>query len=159
MRIGSRLAVLAAVAAIGCTTIQTEYAEDLDADLSGRKTFSIEKAETPSEMDPGAAQAWSERRQLIRGLIRDELTAKGYQETGENPDLRVHFFAVRGYDFRQEHHFPEQRGMIDIRAADPASGEWLWHGWAKETLTERQDEEAEIRKAVPMILSRFPSAS
>jgi hypothetical protein len=46
-----------------------------------------------------------------------------------------------------------------LHVVDPSTGQWLWHGWATETIVERLDENEEIREAVPLIPSKFPHAS
>lgn len=53
----------------------------------------------------------------------------------------------------------QTEGEVDIRAADPKSGQWIWQGWARETMIERLNPDDEIDKAVPMIMERFPTAT
>lgn len=159
------LVLFASLVLSGCVRLQPSWKFDPDLDLSGRNSFSIAEATAPpTGMSAGDAQLWTQRRDLVRTLIRDDLVAKGYRETAESPDLLVHSrigtgsTAVDsfGMDAEFEH---ERQGTVDIVVADPATGKWLWHGWAKETITERLDANEEIREAVPLILSKFPRAS
>ena len=160
MGIGVRIAAIASVVLLGCVTIQPSWKFDPDLDLSGRHTFAVaESLEPPSGMSADDARLWTERRDLIQQLIRDDLIAKGYRETQEQPDLLVHFFAGIGLKGMGTDFGTERMGKIDIRVVDPSTGQWLWHGWATETMVERLDENEEIREAVPLILSKFPRAS
>jgi hypothetical protein len=165
MRVVTRVAAIAWVAVLGCVGLQPSWKFDPDLDLSGRRTFSIAKATAPPiGMSESDAKLWNQRRDLVQKLIRDDLVAKGYREADEKPDLLVQSrvgtgnkavdsFALRG---SFEH---ERYGTVDIVVADPATGKWLWHGWVTETISEQLDANAEISKAVPLILSKFPPAS
>ena len=153
------LALFTAVLATGCARIQPAWTDIPDSDLAERRSFRIDTASPPAGFDAEKRQVWEDRRSLVRGLVREALVAKGYHEMINEPDFVVRFWGKEGGDYAQEHHDGETKGTLDIRAMDPKSGKWLWHGWASETLTRRLDVEAEIREAVASILAKFPRSA
>jgi hypothetical protein len=159
MRRTALLVLLTAIIATGCTRIQPEWTDIPDTGLSQKSSFRIDTATAPKSLDGDEKQLWEDRRTLIRGLIRAELVARGYREAINDPDFVIRFWGRRGGDYAQEHHYDEPKGTIDIRAMDPPTGKWLWHGWATETMVKRLDAEEEIREAVPMILEKFPRSA
>jgi hypothetical protein len=159
MRGATLLFFLAGVLATGCTRIQPGWTDIPDSGLAQLRSFRLDTATAPEGLTGDERQLWDERRTLVRGLIREQLTAKGYREMINDPDFVVRFWGKRGGDYAQEHHYDEQKGTIDIRAIDPESSKWLWHGFASETIVRRLDAESEIREAVSMILEEFPRST
>ena len=159
MRPATLLVLLAAALTAGCTQIQPNWTDIPGTDLAQRNAFRLDTATPPEGLDEEEQQRWDERRKLVRGLVRQELTAKGYRETINDPDFLVRFWGKRGGAYSKFRYSGEQKGTIDIRAMDPETGKWLWHGWASETIVRRLDAEDELRKAVPMILEKFPRSA
>lgn len=156
MRHAAIFALLATALATGCARIQPAWSDLPASDLAGRSSFRIDTATAPADVGGDARKAWEDRRTLVRGLIRHELEARGYREVINDPEFVIRFWGREGADYAQQHHYDEKRGTLDIRAMDPDTGQWLWHGWASETITRRFDAEAALREAVPMILEKFP---
>lgn len=159
MRRTTTLVLLAAALAIGCARIQPAWDDIPGSDLAGRHSFRIDTATPPADLGPDERRTWEDQRTLVRGLIREDLAAKGYRETINDPDFVVRFWGKRGASYAEEHHYAEQKGSLDIRAVDPETGAWLWHGWASETITRGFDADEEIRRAVAAILERFPTSA
>lgn len=158
--VGLPAAAFCAMALLGCVNIRPEWKFDPNLDLSGRETFRVASAgNAPSTLSADDQRLWTWRQEMIRGLIRDDLAAKGYREAAADADLRVDFFVASGLKGMETFHEAERRGKIDIHVSDPVTGTWLWHGWATETLVDRLDENEAIREAIPLILSKFPKAS
>lgn len=140
----------------GCTRIVPDWQFEPDLDLSPRASFSIAPAAVPSGLSPDEQATWKHRRTLVASLVRSGLAAKGYREVADQPDLVVKLWAQVALKDSTTHQEAERLGTIDIVVMDPPTGTWLWHGWAAETITARLDGDAEIRKAVPLILEKFP---
>ena len=153
--------VVIAIALAGCASrVNPTWATDWDLDLPNRKAFSVARPEgPPKELEENDRRLWIERRDLVTGLIRNNLISKGYHVAKANPEIVMHFRVGSGPTGMITYFEKQRLGELDIRAADPTSGQWLWHAWATETVTERLDAREEISEAVPLLLSNFPPAS
>jgi len=153
--------VVIAIALAGCASrVNPTWATDWDLDLPNRKAFSVARPEgPPKELEENDRRLWIERRDLVTGLIRNNLISKGYHVAKANPEIVMHFRVGSGPTGMITYFEKQRLGELDIRAADPTSGKWLWHAWATETVTERLDAREEISEAVPLLLSNFPPAS
>jgi hypothetical protein len=155
------IALLSILAVAGCTRVNAGWSLPSQADLASRRSFSLEAvSSSPGELSTASPEDWARRQRLLRTLILTELTNKGYRHSESSADFVVRYVAgVERKDGASTWGDGSLQGEIDVHAVDPVSGRWLWHGWATETLTARLDRDAEIRKAVREILSRFPPAS
>lgn len=153
--------VVIAIALTGCASrVNPSWVTDRDLDLPNRKAFSVARPQgPPNELEANDRRLWIERRDLVTGLIRNDLISKGYHVTETNPEIVMHFRVGSGPKGMNTYFENERLGELDIRAADPTSGKWLWHAWATETVTDRLDAREEISEAVPLLLSNFPPAS
>ncbi len=150
-----------AIALAGCASrVNPTWATDWDLDLPNRKAFRVARPDGPPKgLEANDQRLWIERRDLVTGLIRNNLISKGYRVTEADPEMVMHFRVGSGLKGMNTYFENERLGELDIRAADPTSGKWLWQAWATETVTDRLDAREEISEAVPLLLSNFPPAS
>ncbi len=166
MRVIRAISIAAAAASlmwVGCASVQPgslrpEWKINADVDWTGksRYRFGAEKQAASADLEA----VWVKQRELVRSLVREEMAAKGYTEDPESADWVVQFYV--GTEPRGTMHYyrsTETKGQVDIHISTGESDPWIWHGWATRTVGEYIDADEEIRKAVPLILSKLPPAS
>ena len=158
MRRAALVIALVSVLWMGCAQLQTDWTDIPDSDIAQRNTFTVEKAAIPDGLSAADQTFWQDRRALIHSVISQNLTAKGYREVAVDPQFIVRFWAKRGTSYAQKYSYSEPKGTLDIRAVDPVSNKWLWHGWANKTLPAERTGDELVREAVEAIMATFPKA-
>jgi hypothetical protein len=150
----------AAIALIGCSSVQVRTDYDRDTDFSQYGSFGW--AEDRSD---GGVRSLHDAR--IRSAVERTLTARGYTVTDRRPDALLTYHAAvqrqvavsprpfrsrwGGADVRS---WPE--GTLVIEVVDPSLRQIVWRGVARSVLDRSDDPVARIEEAVHEIFEKYP---
>jgi hypothetical protein len=154
--------------------VQADY--DTSADFSRLRTYTWLQTPSAAPRDPRINNDLLDSR--VHAAVNDELHAKGYSESGENPDFRVAYHVVLkekvaaaafpgsyGYGLGRWPAESDVRvatyeeGMLLLDVVDGGTNELVWRGTAQARIDpERtpQERTALIRAAVQKMLKDFP---
>lgn len=167
----------------GCSGgIQTSSMTTKGAELKKYKTYAWVKPGNPDDETRKDDKLYSG---LILELANSELKKKGFRLDAENPEA-VFLFDTKVEDRIKYTQNPQvtvgvgfggpgyyggfsapvaggefiahetMQGMLFIEMYDTKTQKLLWRGWAEEEITQKNDVEADIRKAVKHIFIRLP---
>jgi hypothetical protein len=167
----------------GCSGgIQTSSMTTKGAELKNYKTYAWAKPPNPDDEARKDDKVYAS---LILELANTELQKKGFKIDAENPDV-VFLFDTRveerikttqnpyvsvGVGFGGPGYYggfsapvsggqfvahETVQGMLFIEMYDTKTQKLLWRGWAEEEITQKNDVEADIKKAVKHIFIRLP---
>jgi len=176
---GLLVPALAALALIGCATLQVGSDYDKSVSFANYHAFALmqrEHKDTDNPLVPVRAE----------DAIRDELTRRGYQLVSDpaSADFVVDF-TIGSQERTQVTSYPYpyagpwwgggywwggpywgggidtytyQEGTLSIDVFDGHTHRPVWHGWAKKTLSRSDIEHSEgpIKQAVAQVLGKFP---
>ena len=176
---GLLVPALAALALIGCATLQVGSDYDKSVSFANYHAFALmqrEHKDTDNPLVPVRAE----------DAIRDELTRRGYQLVSDpaSADFVVDF-TIGSQERTQVTSYPYpyagpwwgggywwggpywgggidtytyQEGTLSIDVFDGHTHRPVWHGWAKKTLSQSDIEHSEgpIKQAVAQVLGKFP---
>ncbi|HMF72157.1 MAG TPA: DUF4136 domain-containing protein [Flavitalea sp.] len=162
----------------GCSTgrvVKTEKAEGVN--FQNFKTFDFYKLEASGDTSSSKFAAYTG---ILREAIARELTAKGYNESGGNPDLLVNIGIVvkeeiqtRETNIREAPRYIGQRryswksqevpvgryksGTVTIDLVESKKNNMVWQGVLEGIIAERQKGyESDVNKAVADLFAKFP---
>jgi hypothetical protein len=179
----SILCILVVAACAG--PIKTSFDLDPDADFSRYKTFawiSDDPIIEPGNTSSGGRYASPLDEQRIRSAVESELAKKGYRpaelaksdlvvtfEIGSEEIVRVQpepgvgrVYTQRGghgtvYSEQTARVTSYVEGTLIVKFYDRVSKQSVWVGWGSKRLTEADEPDKVINKAVTLILAPFPS--
>ena len=176
---GSRLrtaaCVCAAVWLLGCNTIRAGSDFDSQVDFAQYRTwaFAKEVREPTGQPRPGQPASPLEN-QRIQRAIREYLEARNIPEAPRaeadvivtyhlqfEEGIRIstgHTVSPYGYYYSYPRARRQTKGTLVIDLVDPRKRQVVWHGYAYKTIYEEaKNPDDEIRRAVALILDRYPN--
>ena len=172
----NRLIVIGFFILAGCSPEISVYTDsDPDYDLWSYQTFDwSEKINIEANKNPMYYNELNDKR--IKTAIAGELKNRGYQISGNQPDILIHYHIViqdrmeivtepYGYSYtpywmhRRSAIIPYREGSLVIDMMDTRSKNLIWRGWAVAPIDRRytSEESAELIKlAVAKIFRKFP---
>ncbi len=163
------------VIGLGCSTISVSYDYDTKSDFTSQKTFDF--MPVPVELDISALNV-----KRMQDAIRNQLEAKGYTQTPDNPDFQIAMHlskkektklqTIENYTYTfgrrinwedspstEVNIYDYEEGTLILDFVDAESNELSWRGVAKAEIlhyTNPEKREKRINKAVQKILNNFP---
>jgi hypothetical protein len=162
-------ALLFAALLAGCAPLTVHMDYDPDADFSRYRTFAW--MPEPQDHKPAASLSSPFAGKRIKQAVLENLTARGYQKTTDDPDLLIacHLtfknrstVSVSDYGYWGPHAIDVRRykeGTLILDFVDPQSKQLVWRGWSVSALhpaSSPQEEQEIIDRAVGEILRQFP---
>lgn len=160
---------------VGCVSpTRYDFEQAAVEEMSAYKTFTIDSREQRTDYQDVVLSPIVDRR-IERAIVR-ELTVKGFEKVGTNPDFRVTFNTVTktrtelnsfgptpfrrypyyGYGGRYIDIDEYEEGTFLINIIDAKSKQLVWRGAYVQRLGWSAPDEAEVQKIVSAILAGFP---
>lgn len=165
------LALLLAVAVVGCTTtptadyqVRTSY--DEETDFSKWKAYRFASGSPPDD----GSQKYPRLEEQIRLAVEENLSDRGYERIEDGaPDFRI----TIGFSSRGDHGSdtvrqyanepttstntrPTKTNTLVVKMLDPNTSEVLWQGQVKGFNLDALQQQAEFRKVVWRLFAEFP---
>lgn len=163
----------AAVVALGCNTIRggSDFDSQVDFDAYRSWTFAERVPEPVGRPRPGQPTSPLDN-ERIRRAIQAYLESRGIPPSSpETADLEIscylqfeesvritngHTVSPYGYTYSYPRARPETKGTLVIDVIDRKRQQVIWHGYAYKTIYEQKNPDQEVKRAVELILSRYP---
>jgi hypothetical protein len=162
----------------GCSPQITVFSDtDPDYDLWTYKTFDWgQKVNIEEGRNPLHYNELNDKR--IKAAVLDQMTARGYQLTSDNPDLILHYHIIiddqsvvatdpYGYYYgpywlnMQTNVFTYQQGTLILDLMERKSQNLIWRGWAVTDIGQIKPDEVSdiIKTTVAKIFKKYPGAT